>query len=94
LVLTIAATYGFDPTVHERARDLLHVLRAPRLTQPTAAAVRNAGRVVAGFAAQRVAARLLPWGAAVAGAVIGTRSTRDVADRAMAHYRRQGAPRW
>jgi hypothetical protein len=94
LVLTIAATYGFDPTTHERARDLLHVLRAPRLTQPTSAAVRNAGRVVAGFAAQRVAARLLPLGAAVAGATIGARSTRDVADRAMAHYRRQAPPRW
>ncbi|MDT5027172.1 MAG: hypothetical protein QOE61_3598 [Micromonosporaceae bacterium] len=94
LVLTIAAAYGFDPTAHERARDLLNMLRAPRLTQPTPAAVRNAGRVVAGVAAGRVAARLLPLGAAVAGATIGARSTRDVAERATTHYRRQGSTGW
>ena len=96
LVLTIAAAYGFDPTAPQRARDLLDVLRVPRLTQPTTAALRNAGRVVAQFAARRVAARVMPFGgaragatigAAVAGATIGARSTRDVADRAMAHYR-------
>ena len=66
LVLSIAAAYGFDPTAHERGRDLLVVLRVPRLTQPAPA---------------------VPFGAAIAGATIGARSTRDVADRAVAHYR-------
>jgi hypothetical protein len=87
LVLTIAAAYGFDPTDRERARDLLVVLRVPRLTSPAPTALRNAGRVVASFASRRIAARVMPLGAAVAGATIGARSTRDVADRAMAHYR-------
>lgn len=88
LVLTVAAVYGFDPTTPDRARDLLAVLRVPRLTQPTTTALRNVGRLVAGFTARRVAARLMPFGAAVAGATIGARSTADVGERAMAQFRR------
>ncbi len=88
LVLTIAAAYGFDPTARERAHDLLVVLRVPRLTQPAPAALRNAGRFVASFAVRRAAAHLMPFGAAIAGATIGARGTRAVADRATAHFRR------
>ncbi len=87
LVLTIAAAYGADPTSAERAHDLVELLRVPRLTQPTLAAARNAGRLASGLVARRVAARLMPFGAAVAGAVQGGRSTEDVAARATAHYR-------
>ena len=87
LVLTIAAAYGVDPTSEERARDLIELLRVPRLNQPSFAMARNAGELIGGLAASRVAARLMPFGAAVAGAVRGARSTETVAARATAHYR-------
>jgi hypothetical protein len=92
LALKIAGVYGFDPTSRERAHDLLVILRVPRLTQPVPAAARNAGRLAASFALRRLAAQLVPFGAAAAGALIGLRSTQDVADRATAHYRRLATP--
>jgi hypothetical protein len=69
VVLTIAAAYGIDPTQPERADDLLELLRVPRLTLPTIPALAGAGRILAGFAVRRAAARLVPFGAALAGAI-------------------------
>jgi hypothetical protein len=92
LVLTIAAAYDFDPNSEERVRDLLVLLRIPRLTQPTFAALRNAGRVVSGYATRRVAAKFVPFGAAIAGAVQGGRSTDDLATRAIALFRARTSP--
>jgi hypothetical protein len=88
MVLTIAAAYGLDPTDEEdRGTELLRLLRVPRLTQPTTDALRNSGRIVAALAARRVAARLVPFGAVLAGAVQGVASSNDVAMRALAYYR-------
>jgi hypothetical protein len=87
LALTVAAVYGLDPTSEARTREVADLLRVPRLTQPTAAAVGNIGRLAAGVAVRRVASRLLPFGAAVAGAVHGGRSTEDLATRAISRFR-------
>jgi hypothetical protein len=86
LVLTIAAAYGVDPTEDTRAREILDLVHAPRLTQPTADAVRNAGRLAAAVAVRRLATRATPLGAAIVGAVQSGRSTERLAARAMAHY--------
>jgi len=86
LVLTIAATYGVDPTDDARARELLDLVHAPRLTQPTADAVRNASRLAAAIAVRRLARRATPVGAAIVGAVQSGRSTEMLAARAIAHY--------
>jgi hypothetical protein len=87
LVLAVAAAYDFDPTARERADELLELLRLPRLNQKAMPAVGNAARLLAGVAVRRVAARLVPFGAALTGAIQGARGTDDVARRAMAHYR-------
>jgi hypothetical protein len=87
LVLTIAGAYGFDPADDDRAIDVLTLLRVPRLTQRTTAALRNAGRIMAGIATRGVAARMLPFGAALAAAVQATTGVDDVALRAQAYYR-------
>jgi hypothetical protein len=87
LVLTIAAVYGLDPTADLRAREVLDLLRVPRLTQPGLTAARNGGRLIAGVALRRLAARTVPFGAAVAGALHSGRSTEAVAVRAMRAYR-------
>lgn len=92
LVLTIAAVYGEDPTAEERVRDLLTLLRVPRLTEPTRPALTHVAAIAGGVAVRRAASRIIRLGGAVAGAVQGARSTHDVADRAMEHYRRK--PSW
>jgi hypothetical protein len=89
LVLTVAAAYGADPTSMDRARELLELMRIPRLTQPTLAAVRNGGRLFGAVLLRRVAAALVPLGGAIAGAVHGGRSTDDLAMRAVERYRNQ-----
>jgi hypothetical protein len=89
LVLTVAAAYGLDPTSMDRARELLELMRVPRLTQPTLAAVRNGGRLFGAVVLRRVAAALVPFGGAIAGAVHGGRSTEDLAARAIERYRNQ-----
>jgi hypothetical protein len=88
LVLHIAAAYGFDPTSEERVKELLRLLRVPRLTEPTGAAVVEVGRVVSGWAVRRVARRLGRGAAPLIGAYLGAWSSTDLADRATAHYRR------
>jgi hypothetical protein len=87
LVLTIAAAYDVDPTDDARVRELLDLLHAPRLTQPTAHAVRNAGRLAVATMVQRLAKRLVPFGSAVVGSVQSGRSTEMLAARATAYYR-------
>jgi hypothetical protein len=87
LALTVAAVYGLDPTGEARVRDLLELLRVPRLTQPGRAAAGNLGRLAGGVAVVRAAARLLPFGAAVAGAVHGGRGCDDLGRRAIDRYR-------
>jgi hypothetical protein len=89
LALTVAALYGLDPTGEARIREVADLLRVPRLTQPAMAAVGNVGRLAASVAVRRVAARLMPFGAAVAGAVHGGRSTEDLAIRAISRFRPQ-----
>ena len=75
LVLTIAAVYGSDPTADDRVRDLLELLPIPRLTQPSLAAAGNVGRLLGAVAVRRVGARLIPFGAAVAGVIHSGRTT-------------------
>ncbi len=87
LVLTIAAAYGEDPISEDRAADLLQLLRVPEPVEAPLAATRSAGWLLGAFALRRAAARLMPLGAVLAGAVQGGRSTEDVAARAIAHYR-------
>ena len=86
-LLTIAGAYGLDPTDSERGAELLRLLRVPRLTQPTMDALRSTARIVASIATRGVAARLMPFGAAVAGAVQGRSGTEAVAIRAIDYYR-------
>jgi hypothetical protein len=88
LVLTVAAAYGVDPTAEARAREILDLLRVPRLTQPGLVATLNGGRLVGGVALRRLAARALPFGAAVVGAIHSGRSTEAVALRAVQAYRK------
>jgi len=88
LVLCIAAAYGLDPRAEARAHDLIMLLRVPRLTEPALAALADAGRPIVAYAVRRVAARVIPFGAAVAGAVHGGRSTEAVAGRAVHRFRR------
>jgi hypothetical protein len=87
LALTVAAVYGSDPTGEARVRDLLELLRVPRLTQPVPVAVSNLGRLVGGVAVVRAAAGLVPFGAAVASAVHGGRGCDDLGRRAIDRYR-------
>ena len=87
LALTVAAVYGSDPTGEARVRDLLELLRVPRLTQPAPVAVGNLGRLAGGVAVVRAAARLMPFGSAVAGAVHSGRACDDLARRAIDRYR-------
>ena len=87
LVLTIAAVYGEDPTAEARTRDLLELLPIPRLTESSLAAAGNVGRLLGAVGVRRVAARLMPFGAAVAGAIHSGRVTEDVAMRAIDRYR-------
>lgn len=91
LVLTIAAAYGLDPTAEERGQDLLRLLRIPRLTQPSGRALANFARLVAGHATRRLAARFIPLGGAVAGAIQGSRRVHDLASRAVHYYRQRAA---
>jgi hypothetical protein len=94
LVLHIAGAYGVDPASEERADDLVLLLRLPRRTQPTTTALADVGRLLGAYAVRRIAARVIPLGAVVAGAVQGGRSTDEVAARAVQHYRpiQQGHP--
>jgi hypothetical protein len=92
LVLTIAAAYGVDPTAEDRALELLTLLRVPRLTEPTKTALWNLARVVAGVTVCRVAAQVMPFGAALAGAVQSNRATAGVAFRAIERYGRLTTP--
>jgi len=87
LVLTIAAAYGFDPTHDERARELVRLLRVPRFTEPTGAALIDSGRLVAGYAARAVVDRLVPFGGAIIGAAQAGRGATDVGARAARYYR-------
>jgi len=87
MVLTIAAGYGHDPTAEARGRELLDLLRAPRLTQPGMVAALNGGRLLGGIAIRRVAARLVPFGAGMIGVLHSGRSTEALAIRARAAYR-------
>jgi hypothetical protein len=88
MVLTIAAGYGHDPTAEARGRELLDLLRAPRLTQPGTVAALNGGRLLGGVAIRLVAGRLVPFGAGIVGALHSGRSTEAVAIRALAAYRK------
>jgi hypothetical protein len=87
LVLTIAAVYGADPTADDRIPDLLQLLPIPRLTQPSLDAAGRVARVVGAVAVRRVAARIVPFGAAVAGFIHSGRTTQDVAVRSIDRYR-------
>jgi hypothetical protein len=92
LVLSIAAAYGEDPSSPDRVDDILHLLRIPRLTEPAMAATGHAARTAGGFAVRRIAARLVPFGGAIAGTIQATRSTEDVAARAINLYRQRRNP--
>ena len=87
LVLTIAAAYGFDPTSEARARELVRILRVPRFTEPTVAALADSGRLMAGYAARALVNRIVPFGASLVGAVQAGRDSADVAARAVRFYR-------
>ena len=87
LFLELINRARLDPTGEARVRDLLELLRVHRLTQPGRAAAGNLGRLGGGVAVVRAAARLLPFGAAVAGAVHGGRGCDDLGRRAIDHYR-------
>jgi hypothetical protein len=93
LVLTIAAAYGYDPTSEARARDLVRILRVPRFTQPTVAALADSGRLVAGYAARVLVNRLVPFGASLVGVVQAGRDSADVTARAVRFYRARTAGR-
>lgn len=90
MVLTLAAVYGLDPTSEDRARDLLELQRVPRLTQPATSAVVNGGRLLAAVAVRRIAARLMPFGAAVAGSIHSGRELDDLARRSITRFRTKG----
>jgi hypothetical protein len=87
LILTVAAAYGVDPTAEARVVDLLELLPVPRLTQPTLAAAGNVGRVMGAIAVRRIAARVVPFGASIAGAIHSGRTTEDIARRAVDRFR-------
>ena len=87
LVLHVAAAYGLDPLAPERARDLVELLRIPRRSEPALTAVADSGRLIGPLLVRRASARLVPFGAAIAAAVHGGRSTADLATRAMRHFR-------
>jgi hypothetical protein len=87
LILTVAAVYGLDPTADARDREVLDLLRVPRLTQPGVVAGLNGGRVLGALAARRLAARAVPFGAAIAGIIHSGRSTEALAVRAVRAYR-------
>lgn len=87
LVLTVAAAYGHDPMSEARTREILDLLRLPRLTQPGLVATLNGGRLVGAVLLRRLAARAIPLGAAVTGAIHSGRSTEAVAVRAVLAYR-------
>ncbi len=93
LVLTIAAVYGADPTAQARTRDLLELLPIPRLTESSLAATGNVGRLLGAVAVRRVAARLMPFGAGVAGLIHSGRMTEDVAMRAIDRFRPKASGR-
>jgi hypothetical protein len=90
LVLHIAAAYGLDATSEDRVKELLRLLRVPRLTEPTSAAALEIGRALSGWALRRAVRRLGPGAAPIVGAYLGARSSTELADRATAHYRRNG----
>jgi hypothetical protein len=92
LVLTVAAVYDLDPTAEARGREVLDLLRMPRLTQPGMVAGLNGARLVGALAARRLAARTVPFGAAVAGAIHSGRSTEALALRAVRAYRNGSLP--
>jgi hypothetical protein len=87
LALTIAASYGVDPTDPARADELLELLAWPRLTEPGPAVARHAGRMVSALVVRRLAARLLPFGATVAGSIHSGASTETIGRRAVHKYR-------
>jgi hypothetical protein len=86
LALTIAAVYGADPTAEDRVRDLLALLPIPRL-QPSLATAGKVGRLLGAVVVRRMGARMIPFGAAVAGVIHSGRTTEDVGLRAIAHFR-------
>jgi uncharacterized protein (DUF697 family) len=88
LVLHIAAAYGHDATSEDRVKELLRLLRVPRLTEPTPTAALDVGRALSGWAMRRAVRRLGRGAIPIVGAYIGARSSGDIADRATAHYRR------
>jgi hypothetical protein len=92
LVLTIAAAYGFDPAAEDRVREVLTLLRVPRLSEPTRASLAHLARMVTSIAARRAAARVVPFGSAVAAAIQAGRGTADVAQRAIERYGRLSGP--
>ncbi|HEX6871521.1 MAG TPA: hypothetical protein VF163_10525 [Micromonosporaceae bacterium] len=88
LVLAVAAGYGLDPTSEDRAPELLRLLRVPRATEPALTALGQAGRMVTALVVRRLAARLVPFGAALVTAVAGAQGLEDLAGRAAHHYAR------
>jgi hypothetical protein len=93
LVLTVAAVYHLDPTAEARGREVLDLLRLPRLTQPGVVAGLNGARLMGALGARRLAARTVPFGAAIAGAIHSGRSTEALAVRAVQAYR-NGSLSW
>ncbi len=87
LVLTIAAAYGADPTAEDRVPDLMELLPIPRPTQAPFAAAATVGRLLGAIAVRRVGARLIPFGAAVTGAIHSGRTTQDLAMRTINRFR-------
>jgi len=94
LVLHIAAAYGVDATSEDRVKDLLRLLRIPRLTEPTGRATLEVGRALSGWALRRAVRRLGRGAAPIVGAYLGARSSTELADRATAHYRRNATLSW
>lgn len=87
LVLRVAAAYGLDPTSDERAAELLVLMRVPHRDEPLRTTVTHLARMLATMGVWQAAARMMPFGRVVAGAVVGTRTTADAGARAVAHYR-------
>ena len=87
LVLTIAAAYGADPMAEDRVQDLMELLPIPRLMQAPFAAAAAVGRLLGAVAVRRVGAQLMPFGAAVTGAIHSGRTTQDLATRAINRFR-------
>jgi hypothetical protein len=90
LVLHIAAAYGHDATSEDRVKELLRLLRVPRLTEPTPTAALDVGRALSGWALRWAVRRLGRGAIPIVGAYVGARTSGDIADRATAHYRRNG----